>query len=170
MLSICREDPQQPEIATLLAESDAFSAALYPPEARYPVDVAFLARPEVRFFVARWDGGAAGCGALVIGGDLYGEVKRLVVRSGHRGRGVGRCLMQTIEAEALRAGLHTVRLETGPHNVAALALYAQLGYRACGVFGAYAATPHSVFFEKQLAGAVGGLQAAHTTRLINALD
>jgi putative acetyltransferase len=152
MLIIRREDPTRPEIAELLAESDAFSAALYPPEARYPADATFLSRPDVRFFVARWAGVAAGCGALVLNLDGFGEVKRLVARTEHRGRGVGRSLLQAIEDEARREGLHTIRLETGPLNLAAIALYERLGYRPCGVFGDYAAGPHSLFFAKGLGG------------------
>ncbi len=150
MLVINREHPNRPDVEELLAESDAYSAALYPPEARYSVDAAFLARPQVRFFLARLNNHAVGCGALVLGADGIGELKRVVVREAARGRGVGRRLINTIEAEASRERIHTIRLETGPQNHAALALYLRQGYRRCGPFGRYLPGPHSVFMEKSI--------------------
>ena len=138
-------------MAALLAEADAFSRALYPEEARNAADAAFLARPFVRFFVARVDGAAMGCGGLVIY-DGWGEIKRLIVRDAARGRGVGRALLATIEATARAERLGVVRLETGPRSVAALGLYGRAGYAIREPFAGYVANPWSVFMEKRLDG------------------
>jgi putative acetyltransferase len=152
MLHVAIEDPHQPDVEALLAESDAYSAALYPEEGRHAVDAGFLADERVRFFVARVGGSAKGCGALVLHGADWGEIKRLIVVRAARGRGVGRALLGAIEAAAAQAGVGCIRLETGPHSEAALGLYAQAGYRVRGPFGKYAASPHSVFMEKRLDG------------------
>jgi putative acetyltransferase len=150
MLHVIREDARQPEISELLGYSDAYSASLYPEECRYPVDVAFLARSEVRFFVARSDGRAVGCGAAVIGTDYFAELKRIIVRPDARGHGIGCALMNAIEAAARDEGISTLLLETGPKSQEALRLYNRCGYRERGPFGIYQANRHSVFMEKKI--------------------
>jgi putative acetyltransferase len=67
MVIIAQETPGQDEVLILLRQSDAFAAALYPPESCHMVDVDALTAPTVRFFVARLGGSAVGCGALVLG-------------------------------------------------------------------------------------------------------
>ena len=151
LLAVSAEPPDQPEIAALLAESDVFSVALYPPEQRHPVSVTWLAGSSVRFLVARLDGRAFGCGALVIGEDSAGELKRLIVRGDARGRGIGTALLAALEDRARAEGLRVLRLETGPKSVAAQALYRRAGFAGCGPFGEYAASIHSVFMQKWLA-------------------
>jgi putative acetyltransferase len=150
MLHVMREDARQPEIAELIEYSDAYSASRYPEECRYPVDATFLARSEVRFFVARIDGMAVGCGAAVLGADQTVELKRIIVRPDARGKGVGFNLLNAIEAAVSREHISTVLLETGPKSQEALGLYRRCGHRERGPFGSYQANPHSVFMEKGL--------------------
>jgi putative acetyltransferase len=127
---------------------------LYPPEATYLLDVASLRAPDIRFFVARKDGAAVGCGALRVEEDGYGEIKRMFVAPAARGLGIAKRLLVAIEAEARRLGLHTLRLETGIYQTEALGLYAAVGYREIRPFGEYAADgPHSRFLAKPLAPA-----------------
>ena len=150
LLTISAEPPDQPEIAALLAESDAFSAALYPPESRRPVSIGWLAGQSVRFLVARREERAVGCGALVIGADGAGELKRLIVSANARAQGIGAALLAALENLARAAGLQVLRLETGPKSIVALALYRRAGFVQRGPFGDYAAGIHSVFMEKWL--------------------
>lgn len=156
MLTIALESPQQPDVAALFALSEAYAASLYPPEDRHMVDADFLTGPHVRFLVARWEGKAVGCGALVIGdeGKAAGgtaEVKRVVVDPAARGRGIGRALMQELETVARREGIRLIQLETGPDSTEALRLYRGCGYRERGPFGSYGPSPHSLFMERELA-------------------
>ena len=151
MLHVIREDARQPEIAELIEYSDAYSASRYPEECRYPVDVTFLARPEVRFYVARCDGVAVGCGAAVLGADHTAELKRIIVRPDARGKGAGFNLLNAIEAAVAHERIRTVLLETGPQSQEALGLYRRCGYRERGPYGSYQTSPHSVFMEKRLA-------------------
>src|SRR5262249_44507824 len=89
MVSIALETPHQEAVLGLLAKSDAFAQALYPPESNHLIDTDALARPNVRFYVARLSGEAIGCGALVLGLDYQAELKRMFVNDEARGRGVG---------------------------------------------------------------------------------
>ncbi len=149
-VTIGAERPDQPEIVRLLEARDALSASLYPPESDHTLDLAALLRPEVTFLVARRDGVAVGCGALVRGGADAGEVKSMFVAEAARGTGAGLALLERIEAEARAAGLPVLRLETGVASAAARRLYEQAGYRYVGPFPPYKADPRSVFMAKAL--------------------
>jgi ribosomal protein S18 acetylase RimI-like enzyme len=52
----------------------------------------------------------------------------LVVSPEHRGRGVGRALMQHVRAQAARLGVGRLRLYVAAENTPAMRLYATLGY------------------------------------------
>lgn len=115
------------------------------------VDADFLEAPHIRFLVARWQGKAVGCGALVIGAGGFAELKRVVVDPEVRGQGIGRALMQALEAIARAEGIRVIQLETGPDSAPALRLYRGCGYRERGPFGAYRPSPYSLFMERELA-------------------
>jgi putative acetyltransferase len=151
VLSIALETPHQEAVLGLLAKSDAYSKALYPPESNHLIDTSALAQPNVRFYVTRLSGVAVGCGALVLGLDGQAELKRMFVDQQARGRGIGRLLLETLESTGLRETVRLIQLETGVSNHEALALYRRSGYRERGPFGSYWADPLSVFMEKELA-------------------
>lgn len=148
-VAIAEESPLQPEVERLIAASDAFSASLYPAEGRHGSPPGRLASPDIRFLVVRHDGAAVGCAGLLIAAE-WGELKRMFVAAEARGLGLGAALLAAVEDEARRAGLPRIRLETGPRNAAALALYTANGYQPCGAFPPYGPGPHSVFMEKTL--------------------
>ena len=150
-IAVTLESPRQEDVARLIAELDAYQAALYPAESNHLVPIEGLAAPDVRFFVARGAGEALGCGALRIDAAGYGEVKRMFVAPRARGLSLGRRLLERIEAEARREGLACLRLETGIHQPEALGLYRAVGFVERGPFGDYGPDPLSVFMEKPLA-------------------
>lgn len=144
------ETPNQPEVIALIAALDAYQDSLYPAEARYALDLASLAKPDVLFAVARAaDGAAIGCGAVVLD-EVHGELKRLYVAPEARGQGVARQLCQALESAASAAGCRRLMLETGPYQPEALAFYARQGFVRCGPFGEYPEHPLSVFMSKSL--------------------
>jgi putative acetyltransferase len=148
-VTIAEESPRQNEVAALLRESDAFSAALYPPASIHMIFADELAEPNVRFLVARTDGRAVGCAALVLGQGGQAEIKRMFVSDSARGTGVGRALMDALEAIGAREGVRLIQLETGTKNLDALSLYRRFGYRQRGPFGDYPIDdPLSVYMEK----------------------
>jgi putative acetyltransferase len=142
------ERPDQPEIAALIEELDAFQRPLYPAESHHGIDIAALAEPAVLFAVARSsDGEAVACGAIVLEPE-YGELKRMYTKPRFRGRGLAGRLVEYLETEARRRGCAVFRLETGYLQTDAIRLYERCGYRPIGPFGAYLADPNSVFMEK----------------------
>ena len=151
MIEVGQETPHQAELSPLFRASEAYSASLYPAESNHTLPVAELAAAHVRFFVARLDGHAVGCAALVLQGAGEAELKRMFVAYAARGRGAGRALMQRIEETARREGVRVLRLETGIKNAEALALYRREGFLERGPFGSYQRDPLSVFMEKKLA-------------------
>jgi putative acetyltransferase len=150
MLSVTRETPDQTEVLHLLRLADERSSSLYPAERRHGPNVATLVTQGVRFFVARLEGVAVGCGGYIPCGNGVGELKRMFVDSKMRGQGIGRALLQNIEDEASREGIRVLQLETGVKSLEARGLYRQLGYRERGPFGGYNPDPLSVFMEKEL--------------------
>ncbi|HEX4151010.1 MAG TPA: GNAT family N-acetyltransferase [Steroidobacteraceae bacterium] len=153
MIQIELENPEQAEVAALLAESDAYMASLYPAESNHLLDLGALQRPEVGFLVARVDGRALGCGAVVSSGEGWAEVKRMFVSREARGLKLGRRLLERIEAVARERGERLLRLETGAKQPEALALYRSAGFVEIGPFGRYQPDPVSMFMEKSLATA-----------------
>ncbi len=140
------------DVRVLVDELEQTLAAEYPPEQRHGLALEAIFQPHIRFFVARLNGAAVGCGGVALFAD-FAEVKRMYVRDGARGRGVAQAMLARIEGAARNAGLRVLRLETGNQQVAAMRLYESAGFRRCGAFGDYAAmAPHSiatsVFFEK----------------------
>jgi putative acetyltransferase len=154
-MPIAFESPDQPEVVALIAELDAHQDSLYPPESRHVLNLAALTQPNVLFAVARDPTGhAVGCGALVLFAE-FGEIKRMYVSPRVRRQGVANHLLGALESQAIGAGCKLLRLETGPYQPEALALYASVGYERCGPFGEYADDPLSIFMQKRIAERVG---------------
>jgi putative acetyltransferase len=150
-MTIALESPDQPEVMSLIAELDAYQDTLYPPESRHYLDLASLGEPDVLFAVARDSTGQAiGCGAIVLYPE-FGELKRMYVSPRGRRQGVAKKLLAFLESQAIGSGCKLLRLETGPYQHEALALYTSAGYEGRGPFGDYAHDPLSVFMQKRIA-------------------
>ena len=147
---ILPESAGQPDVIALIEALDAFATALYPPESNHLLDVASLSDAAVSFLVARAEGEAIGCGAVLRDPRGWGEVKRMFVRPDQRGKGIGVRVLAELEALAIGGGLSLLRRETGIHNREALALYRRAGFTERGPFGDYASDPLSVFMEKRV--------------------
>lgn len=81
-------------------------------------------------------------------GEGVGEIKRMFVAPEARGRGLSRVLLTGLEEEARALGYTRLRLDTGPHNAAALVLYPSAGYVE---IAGYNGNPHAIFWgEKTL--------------------
>lgn len=144
--------PDAPEALALIAGSEAELAAIYPPAVRSAFSPAQLIAAGVAFVLARDAAGhARACGGLAPLADAdgpYGELKRIYVAPEARRRGAAKAVIGALEAEARALGLPLLRLETGEASPEAIALYAALGYRRRGPFGAYRENGSSVFMER----------------------
>ncbi len=149
-----RETPCSAEVFAFLAAADDRSASLYPKESRHGLSLSALLSADARFFVARQDGLALGCGGYVLLGEHAAEMKRLFVDPSSRGRGAGSALVRAIEKTAASEGVETLFLETGIKSAEALRLYKRSGFKACPPFAEYKLDPLSVFMMKRLTSLV----------------
>jgi GNAT superfamily N-acetyltransferase len=150
---------------TIAAESSSTAEALALVQAylddiaaRFPVDPSGgnvapdppeqYAPPVGEFLVVRVDGVPRGCGAVRVLSRGTAEVKRMWLHPAVRGQGIGRRLLDALEAAALRLGCDTVRLDTNASLAAALGLYASAGYREIERYNDNSDATH--FFEKVL--------------------
>jgi putative acetyltransferase len=85
--------------------------------------------PESCLLLAVHEARDAGCVGLRNLGDGTAEMKRLYVRPGFRGLGVGRTLAVRVIEAARQRGYQRMRLDTVPAMKAAISLYRQLGFK-----------------------------------------
>jgi putative acetyltransferase len=142
------------ELRRLVAELDRALVGPYLPEQHHGLSFDQLFDDDVRFFVARVDGVAVGCGGVGLY-DGYAEVKRMFTRPTVRRQGVARALLRHLEGEAKEVGHTVLRLETGVYQDEAIAFYERAGFVRCEAFGAYArmdpeSIETSVFYEKSI--------------------
>lgn len=150
-IEIVPADPRTPEITAMIHALDRYMGGLYPAESNHLVDVNTLAQPNVHFFAAKMDGKHVGCGAIMIHGLDYAEVKRVFVDHAARGLGLGKRLIDKLAETARLQGITLMRLETGISQPEALGLFEACGFTRCGSFGDYPADdPYSVFMERQV--------------------
>jgi DNA-binding MarR family transcriptional regulator/GNAT superfamily N-acetyltransferase len=100
----------------------------FDPAKTIPANADELTPPAGVFVVARLGGQPIGCGALKLKDRRVGEVKRMWVAADARGLGVGRRILETLEARARESGVSTLRLETNRTLEEAHALYRKCGY------------------------------------------
>jgi GNAT superfamily N-acetyltransferase len=147
------EPPASDLLAALLAELHAMYGPVDGPDmpSATPAD---LAPPRGTFLVGFDAGGAPVCCGGVKGlGNGAAEIKRMYVVPGARRRGLARALLGALEEAARDLGYAIVRLDTGPHQPHARALYESAGYRA---IGNYNANPLATYWgEKRLDGDAG---------------
>ncbi len=142
------------EIRQLVAELDEALSGPYLPDQRHALSLDQLFEDTVRFFAARLDGVAVGCGGVAFY-DGFAEVKRMFTRPAARRKGVAAALLQRLEGEAREAGHRVLRLETGRYQAEAIGFYEREGFERCDAFGDYRdlspqAVETSVFYEKSL--------------------
>src|SRR4051794_39573046 len=126
-----REEPLDAPGARPLLECFAEEiASLYPgwtPSSGPRADPEDFAPPGGVFLVAYAAERAVGCGGLKRLDANHVEIKRLYVAPEARGAGVARRILAALEQTAAARGYGTVRLDTGAHQPAALALFESVG-------------------------------------------
>jgi putative acetyltransferase len=147
-----------PQVAALLTAHVEDMRRYSPPESVHTLDLHRLRTPDLSFWTV-WDGEEVlGCGALRELDPRHGELKSMRTAPQHRGRGVGRVVLEHLVATARSRRYARLSLETGsPAEFApARRLYARRGFVECGPFGPYVADDFSVFMTLHLgADAIG---------------
>lgn len=145
----------EPACLELIEELDSTMFQFYPKEHMYGLHSNEGRDPLLHFFVIYEGENIAGCGALRVLDSTTGELKRMYVRPAFRRRGISRLLINHLENTARAVGLTCMRLETGPEQVEALALYESSGYAYIPPYGEYIGSPVSVCMEKVLRAPAG---------------
>ena len=138
---------EHPDVATLEAAAQRFYVQIYGGPDDTPYATADFSPPHGAFFVGYLNGEA-----VAMGGWRFrtpgvprvarrpAEIRRMFVREGVRGRGLGRLVLAALETSAAAAGADWLLLETGQPQVAAIGLYRSSGYVDVERFGYYAAS------------------------------
>ena len=120
----------------------------FDPAASLPAEDRDLLPPVGAFLVGSIDGEPVACGAVKTIERGVGSLKRMWVGNDVRGLGIGRRMLQALEAEAHALGLDTLRLETNRALAEAIRLYRTAGYREVSRFNDDPYAHH--WFEKRL--------------------
>ena len=107
-----------------------------------------LVPPRGAFLVGSIDGAPVASGAVKAIAPAVGSLKRMWVADTVRGLGIGRRMLEALEAQARALGLTIVRLETNHTLQEAIRLYASAGFREVAAFNADPYAHH--WFEKRL--------------------
>lgn len=149
-LAFAIDEPGKPDVLPLIEQLHGYLSDLDRHPAVPPaVTVDSLQRPHVTFMTARVDGTPLACGAA-LDLDGYVELKYMYVLPACRGMGLGKQMLEALEAQVRSAGGTLVRLETGTAQTESIELYERAGYRRCPPFGDHRANAGSIFMEKPL--------------------
>jgi putative acetyltransferase len=152
MITIAKEDPRTPDASRLL------SAFVDEVKKRYdtpPADVGIfnpelVSAPGSVFLVARRDGIAVGCGAIVPMDEYCVEVERMFVAREARGLGVATMILHELERSAREFDYDAMRLETGDKQPESIALYGKAGFYRIPNFPPFEGDLSAVCFEKKI--------------------
>lgn len=129
------EDVRSKDALLLIDELSQELAALYEAEdgsaGFAPSDVEV---PRAAFIVARLDGFPVGCGALRPLDEDSVEIKRMYTRKEYRRKGVAQAVLAEAERLARAFGYTNIKLQTGPLQPEAAALYERVGYYRIPVY------------------------------------
>jgi DNA-binding MarR family transcriptional regulator/GNAT superfamily N-acetyltransferase len=152
MLEVRPVDPAHPDARACLrsyfAELDRRWPPGFDPADGVTAEPHELRPPKGRMLVAYLREEPVGCGAVkhLAGGPS--DIKRMWVADSARGLGLGRRLLEALEACARQAGAPAARLETNRVLTEAIALYRSAGYVEVEPFNAEPFAHH--WFEKRL--------------------
>jgi DNA-binding MarR family transcriptional regulator len=153
LVDIAVEDPRHPDVVHCFAryanELDARFAGGFDAGKSISANPQELTPPAGYCVVARLRGHPIGCGALKLhAAQTPAELKRMWVDPSSRGLGVGRRLLETLEALARENGVRVLRLETNNALREAIELYRRAGFVEVAPFNDEPYAHH--WFEKTL--------------------
>jgi DNA-binding MarR family transcriptional regulator/GNAT superfamily N-acetyltransferase len=151
-LQIERVDPASPAarwcVGQYFDELNRRFESGFDPAASLSADDRDLVPPRGAFLVASVDGEPVACGAVKPASPGIGALKRMWVADCVRGLGIGRRVLEALEAQARELGMTTLRLETNQTLQEAIRLYRSAGFREVARFSSDPYAHH--WFEKRL--------------------
>jgi DNA-binding MarR family transcriptional regulator/GNAT superfamily N-acetyltransferase len=145
-------DPEHPDarycLAEYVAELNRRSRRGFDPSVGATALPHEVRPPAGEFFVAYLHGEAVGCGAVKHHAHRPAEIKRMWIAPNARGLGLGRRLLETLEACAVAGGARVAHIETSGVLVEALSLYRSTGWVEVPAFNDEPFADH--WFEKAL--------------------
>jgi len=131
-LKITPVDPEHPDaqycLAEYVAELNRRSARGFDPSVGATALPHEVRPPAGQFYVAYLHGEPIGCGAVKHHSDAPAEIKRMWIAPQARGLGLGRRLLETLEACARTGGARFAYIETSAVLTEALSLYRSTGW------------------------------------------
>jgi DNA-binding MarR family transcriptional regulator/GNAT superfamily N-acetyltransferase len=125
-------DPEHPDarycLAEYVAELNRRSDRGFDPSVGATALPHEVRPPAGQFFVAHLHGEAIGCGAVKHHADAPAEIKRMWIAPAARGLGLGRRLLEALEACARAGGARVAHIETSAVLGEALSLYRSAGW------------------------------------------
>ena len=149
MIKLLRTDSDNKDFIALVKELDAFLAELDGEEHAFYNSLNKIDKIK-HAIVAYEDDKPVACGAIREFSPEAMEVKRMYTIPGHRGKGIGKKVLDELEKWAAELSYHTCVLETGNRQPDAIGLYKKSGYKIVPNYGKYAGIENSVCFEKEL--------------------
>jgi DNA-binding MarR family transcriptional regulator/GNAT superfamily N-acetyltransferase len=153
MVQIIAIDPEHEDALSCLgrytAELNQRSDRTFDPAVGATVRPDDVRPPAGEFFVAYLHGEPIGCGAVKHHPDAPAEIKRMWIARRARGLGLGRRLLETLEACAEAGGARVVHIETSAVLTEAHSLYRSTGWVEVPPFNDEPFADH--WLEKELA-------------------
>ncbi|MCU1375564.1 MAG: GCN5-related N-acetyltransferase [Actinomycetia bacterium] len=122
------EAPAADLIEAMVQEMDALYGGRIDGDGMPSATPADFERPKGTFLVGYLDGEPVTGGGVKTLAPGLGEIKRMYVAPHVRGQGIARRLLTALEEASWRLGHERVRLDTGPDQPHAKALYESAGY------------------------------------------
>ena len=125
-------DPEHPDalccLTAYVAELNRRSTRGFDPSVGATALPQEVRPPAGQFFVVYLEGEPVGCGAVKHHADAPAEIKRMWISPEARGQGLGRRLLNELEACALSGGARVAHIETSAVLTEALGLYRSTGW------------------------------------------
>lgn len=135
-MEILKTTPEDPRALALFSQHDDFMIDFLGPDQKYYTRYTSQEAIEA-VWLALEDGQPMGCIAFRKKDDTTGEVKRLFVQGGFRGKGVSKPLLAALQAHAVSAGCRKLFLDTRITLEPAASLYQRMGFRITYQQGLY---------------------------------
>lgn len=149
-IEIIKRPAEDKQVAELIALLNSSLSNISGSDGSKRADLSDFSLEGALFLLAVKHGKAVACGGFRPLTAQACEIKRMF--SLEKRQGLGRTILQALEAAAFGQGYRAVRLETRRINQSAVRFYLMSGYQIIENYGVYQGRDEAVCFEKKLLG------------------